>query len=525
MTGDDASFDARAFGASYDFLGRLPPSLYESVLFHDHGDLRARVEALLVWRDALLDGRLPDPNAISWPSRKVAMAIVAALERLGIARFCRANEEVTDALLAQVLALVEDLIAQTDARLKDLLASLRVLAKDSGRRRAAAEAEAARAEMASILGEQTARSPDLAPAVAARIAEAAQQATNERDAKINSSLKGMWESRIRAWAQIEEVFGELGQVVGIGWDLARRALRMTGWLEAARLAKTLETLPALRELIRTLGRLHDSDAPDLEPVLERIFKNVVRAREDLVDVRTPLAPHETRGVTRSAELSRMLPCEAVQLGHPVLKYLWHARRADQALLTYRVEGLMPERLSGEREGVDETRKPRPRLERGPIILCIDTSGSMSGAPENIAKAIALEAARTAHRERRRCLLYTFGGPGQIVEHDLSLDERSLPRLLTFLGSSFGGGTDIAAPLEHAARRLGEDGWSRADVVLVTDGEFPTQTTAYATMAAAKEARGARVHGILIGNRQSASLQEICDWVHSFTSWGAMLGDD
>jgi uncharacterized protein with von Willebrand factor type A (vWA) domain len=48
---------------------------------------------------------------------------------------------------------------------------------------------------------------------------------------------------------------------------------------------------------------------------------------------------------------------------------------------------------------------------GPIILCLDTSGSMRGAREVVAKALALECMRGAHRQQRACYLYAFSGPG------------------------------------------------------------------------------------------------------------------
>jgi len=44
-------------------------------------------------------------------------------------------------------------------------------------------------------------------------------------------------------------------------------------------------------------------------------------------------------------ISRMLPSELVFLGHPQLKMLWHARRAEKALLTYRVEGVLSKGLN------------------------------------------------------------------------------------------------------------------------------------------------------------------------------------
>jgi len=55
---------------------------------------------------------------------------------------------------------------------------------------------------------------------------------------------------------------------------------------------------------------------------------------------------------------------------------------------------------------------RPAAELGPIILCLDTSGSMRGAREVVAKALVLECMRGAHRQQRKCYLYAFSGPGE-----------------------------------------------------------------------------------------------------------------
>ena len=45
------------------------------------------------------------------------------------------------------------------------------------------------------------------------------------------------------------------------------------------------------------------------------------------------------GIERSGSISRMLPQEALFLGHPKLKMLWHAKRYEQVLLSYRVQGI------------------------------------------------------------------------------------------------------------------------------------------------------------------------------------------
>ena len=56
---------------------------------------------------------------------------------------------------------------------------------------------------------------------------------------------------------------------------------------------------------------------------------------------------------------------------------------------------------------------RPAAEMGPIILCIDTSASMRGLRESLCKALALEAMRSATREKRSCLIYAFSGLDEV----------------------------------------------------------------------------------------------------------------
>ncbi len=58
---------------------------------------------------------------------------------------------------------------------------------------------------------------------------------------------------------------------------------------------------------------------------------------------------------------------------------------------------------------------RPTADRGPILLCIDTSGSMRGARETVAKALALECMRAAKAQERGCYVFAFAGPQEVRE--------------------------------------------------------------------------------------------------------------
>lgn len=73
---------------------------------------------------------------------------------------------------------------------------------------------------------------------------------------------------------------------------------------------------------------------------------------------------ETTGVTHSGNIKRMLPQEFTMLNHPVLKRLWHAHRAEEALCTYAVEGTVDIALMGNVEVEKEIEGVKHNKTRG-----------------------------------------------------------------------------------------------------------------------------------------------------------------
>ncbi|KAI8470513.1 MAG: hypothetical protein J3K34DRAFT_454053 [Monoraphidium minutum] len=165
---------------------------------------------------------------------------------------------------------------------------------------------------------------------------------------------------------------------------------------------------------------------------------------------------------------------------------------------------------------------RPAAELGPIILCLDTSGSMRGAREVVAKALALECMRGAHRQQRPCYLYAFSGPDQVQELELSVDLKSLNKLLEFLACDFHGGTDVDKPLQLSLDRLKKAEWCQADILMVTDGEInPPSQDLLDALSAAHEDMGLEVHGLLVSSRASDAMAALCTHLHLFKSWTAV----
>ena len=77
---------------------------------------------------------------------------------------------------------------------------------------------------------------------------------------------------------------------------------------------------------------------------------------------------------------------------------------DQSLLTFKYED---KRLVSSEDHYLEVNQRIRQKEKGPFIICVDTSESMYGRPEQIAKVLCLGILKMASREKRRAYLINF----------------------------------------------------------------------------------------------------------------------
>jgi uncharacterized protein with von Willebrand factor type A (vWA) domain len=207
------------------------------------------------------------------------------------------------------------------------------------------------------------------------------------------------------------------------------------------------------------------------------------------------------------------------LHHPVLRKLWRARHAEARLLGWDTEAVLVDwRPDPLRARVAADAMPPESLERGPILLALDTSGSMHGAPENIAKAVIIAALRAAHGAGRACRVIAFGGPGELLERDLGRGAAGLDALLEMMGQSFDGGTDVQTPIERAIASVHDARWASADLLIVSDGEFGCVPQTLRALDEARARFGLRVQGVLVGDRETMGLLEVCDAIHWVRDW-------
>jgi uncharacterized protein with von Willebrand factor type A (vWA) domain len=440
-------------------------------LTNSQGWLEPRLAALAELRQNLSEGRGPKPDAQDWPPPAVAAAVAAAFAELDLARYCHGQAELTDTVLMSLLFQLDLIVDYID--------------------RGASEADA------------------LAMAMQA--------------------FREDWAQHCGEIDELVEVFGMVpDDCEHSRWDELRGLLNSAGWQEMLRIRRLIAGLPELVKIIRELGRARPTDEDDTaSQSLVEVMEQAVALRAETRSVRVPDMPGETRGIHRADRLARMLPAEAMLLGHPRLRLVWHARRAERTLLCYEDDDRMTETRLHEAPVL----QPRPglmpakKLELGPMLVCVDTSGSMQGGSEAVAKAVVLEAMRAAHARGRACRVFAFGGPEEVIEMDLPVDRAGIERATAFLGQSFRGGTDICAPLEKVIAAVEQERWRQADLLFATDGEFGATPALAARLNAVKRELGLRVQGVLIADRETVGLLEIADHIFPVRDWRRFGGSD
>jgi uncharacterized protein with von Willebrand factor type A (vWA) domain len=134
--------------------------------------------------------------------------------------------------------------------------------------------------------------------------------------------------------------------------------------------------------------------------------------------------------------------------------------------------------------------------RGPMVLCVDNSGSMSGFPECWSKALAFGLAEIAAKDKRDVVMVHFDGRVQRVARWTrgAIDAATALDMIEFFS---GGGTEFEPPLREAVSQIA-GGLDGADVVFITDGYGRVSAGFEAEWAAVRKSQKVVGYGILIG---------------------------
>jgi hypothetical protein len=251
-----------------------------------------------------------------------------------------------------------------------------------------------------------------------------------------------------------------------------------GWGDATleqklRLADRVKRRPHLKKLVELAGRMRRIAISKKASVVRAVRNEIV-------------------GVTLGSEPTKALPSELVMLRDPLLAPLFYKKMVEGQLLMYEQDH--KEILGG-----------------GPIILCIDGSGSMRGDPDTWAKAVMSAYMAIAEKEKRDFIACQFGGAGQLAvfefqfrtaPHKIQKDQNL--RAMEFFMDA--GDTCLETPLLWAADQVKPDTkYGDADIVILTDAESNFSDGFLSRWKGLKETVGFKTYGVLIGSPRCLSV--------------------
>ncbi|WP_165767922.1 VWA domain-containing protein [Virgibacillus indicus] len=200
------------------------------------------------------------------------------------------------------------------------------------------------------------------------------------------------------------------------------------------------------------------------------------------------------GITFGNDLGRILPSELGLYKNETTRIEFKRRFAKQKVRQFDFKG-------------------KETLGKGPIILCLDQSGSMNKL-DTQSKGFALALMSIAKRQKRDFALIPFSSRAhKYVYEKGKIDAKAMVALCERF---IGGGTNFQAPLEKAVEIVSESSFKRADIVFVTDGEASITKNFINDFEKQKQRTEFNVLSLIIGYR--------CDTVKAFSEKVVQIQD-
>jgi uncharacterized protein with von Willebrand factor type A (vWA) domain len=286
---------------------------------------------------------------------------------------------------------------------------------------------------------------------------------------------------------LERASTELGELLDLaeGWSTSSGVGGQANIAVARDLAAHVRRSSRLQQIAELAGRMR------------RIALHKHRTR-------TKHSADEICDVELGNDVGRVLPSELVALKNRSLRLDFFRRFAERSLLQYKLVGT-------------------EKVGRGPIVVCIDSSGSMEGSKDIWAKAVALGLLAIAQEENRDFAIVHFGSVNQIRtwQFDRPVDPLVVAESLDWF---FDGGTNFETPLTTALEIQTQARFEKGDVIFITDGLCEVRDEFMARFNATRRERGVCVYSVLIncGSAAGTAVSKFSDGVEVLTD---MAKDD
>lgn len=286
--------------------------------------------------------------------------------------------------------------------------------------------------------------------------KAAEKRLNQKEKQLIEQNKNRWERHMREWGQT---------------DYERRK----------KIDQMFYRYPILKEIVRMIGREQPQSKDEKDDIVYKYMPILLS---------TPTKTTNIEQISMGNDLSHIIPSEIATLSEPSTEMMFFKKFAERQLQIFANKPPM----TAQDKQVQE-HQTKPRLEKGAIIVGIDTSGSMMGKPEKLARCLLMQLLRLAKKQHRKCYVITFSVRAKALELTKPANWRLLKN---FLEQGFCGGTCGEEMLAAALNALQTKDFTMADVLIISDFLFPLPEDKTRKRMEEEHSKGTRYYGLQIG---------------------------
>lgn len=278
------------------------------------------------------------------------------------------------------------------------------------------------------------------------------------------------------------------------WERSVKEHGLSDYKRSKKIDAIYYRYPALQEIVRIIGREQPQNKEEKDDIMLKYQPVLLSAHTSY---------EEVEQISVGKDLGHLIPSETALLSEKATETLFYQKYATSQLQLFANRPPMKAQKKDEQH-----RKEKPRLQMGPIIVGIDTSGSMTGRPEELAKTLLLQLLRMAKRKKRKCFLITFSVRAKAI--DLA-HPANWHKLNEFMTHGFSGGTDGEEMLNISLETLNKETYALADILIISDFYFGLPIKPTRDKMETEHKKGVRFYGLQIGN-QKCTYENVLDKV-------------
>lgn len=285
--------------------------------------------------------------------------------------------------------------------------------------------------------------------------------------KINSMIDKEFEIEYEKMVRLNEIFDDVSLFSEIGWDLSK--FSKGDLFNIAKLDDVLKNRVEIINFIKNLGKIESPEEKlrKTDSKSEAFYKN------------------EYFSIEFGDKIDRIIPSELSYFHNNSMKKRFYSKYIEKKLFNYSMLN------------IEEEKKSNIKREKGPLIICMDSSSSMNGLPEEICKSIILFLYKECKKSHRDLYVISFGSIDEIDELNITDKDNGLSTLLSFLKKRFLGGTDFYSPLKRAFELIQNNEYKKCDILFLSDGIGKMEKTLLDDILNKKHINETKIFSILL----------------------------